>query len=444
MKFSLPAILLLLNFCYCTSQEKKVTEKTYQAALLRQDVTQLENALVELHSGVDRHVPLKEIHEGFEEARTKLDHDLTSFEFYMLIAPLVASIQCGHTRLIPSVEIRAHFDSAIVFFPLRVRLIDNRMFAKLNDEGIIEIKSINSQSAEVILKKIYSSFPVDGQAIDAKQDYVSEQFSHLYSLFVDHKPKRFDLGVVWSGPSQGKENITLQPVGVSSLVTGEEETPIDFAMRNGVGYLKVNTFSSYSYRREGIGYEEFLKKTFLQLKSESVDKLVIDIRDNGGGDDRYGALLFSYVAQEAFGYFKKVYRREGNRTIDVGHPCVQLQHAQSDAFNGKVCLLINGRTFSTAADVASMFRSNKRATIIGSETGGGYEGNTSGASERVELNNSHVKIQIPRWYYENDVAPAQQPHRGTIPDYFVKKEPTNLFDKTNDPELDLALKILSK
>jgi C-terminal processing protease CtpA/Prc len=130
--------------------------------------------------------------------------------------------------------------------------------------------------------------------------------------------------------------------------------------------------------------------------------------------------------------------------IDVGHPCVQRQHPQPDAFKGKVCLLINGRTFSTAADVASIFRSNKRSIIIGSETGGGYEGNTSGASERVELNNSHIKIQIPRWYYENAVAPAPQLHRGTIPDYAVKKKPTDLFDNSKDPELDLALKMLNE
>ena len=444
MKFVLPAILLLLNFCYCTSQENKVTEKTYQAALLRQDITQLEDALMELHSGVDRHVPLKEIREGFEEARTKLDHDVTSFEFYRLIAPLVASIQCGHTRIIPSDELRAHFDSAIVFFPLRVKANDNRLFAKLKDESIIEIKNINNQSTEDILKKIYSSLPVDGQANNAKQDYVSAQFSNYYFMFVDHKPKQFDLRAVRTGTSQDPENITLQAVGASSLIMDEEEMPIEFSMKNGVGYLKVNTFSSYSYRQRVIVYEDFLKKTFLQLKSESVSNLVIDIRDNGGGDDQYGALLFSFVAQEPFGYFKKVYKREGNKTIDVGHPCVQLQHPQPNAFSGKVCLLINGRTFSTAADVASMFRSNERATIIGSETGGGYEGNTSGASERLELNNSHVKIQIPRWYYENVVTPAPQQHRGTIPDYIVKKEPADLFDKSKDPELDLALKMLSE
>ena len=443
MKFSLPAILLLLNFCYCTSQEKKRTEKTYQAALLRQDITQLENALIELHSGVDRHVPLKEIRDGFEKARMKLDSDFTSFEFYRLIAPLVASIQCGHTRIILSDELRAHFDSAVSFFPLPVKVSDNRLFTKLKDERVIEITQINNQSAGEILNKIYSSFPVDGQANSAKQDYVSEQFSQYYFLFVDHQPNQFDLRTVQTGALQYKENIVLQPESASSLVVEDEETPIEFSMRNGVGYLTVNTFSSYSYRN-GISYEDFLEKTFSRIKSESVSKLVIDIRGNGGGDDKYGALLFSYVAQEPFGYFKKVYRKDGDRMIDVGHPCAQLQHPQPDAFNGKVCLLIDGRTFSTAADVASIFRSNKRAAIIGSETGGGFEGNTSGASERVELNNSHIKIRIPRWYYENVVVPAPQQHRGTIPDYVVRKEPAGLFDKSNDPELDLALKFLNE
>ena len=444
MKFFLPAILLLVNFCYCTSQEKKNTENTYPAALLRQDITQLENALIELHSGVDRHVPLKEIREGFQKTRTTLNHDLTSFEFYRLLAPLVASIQCGHTRIIPSEELRAHFDSAVSFFPLPVKVSENRLFAKLKDESIIEITQINNQSVEDILQKIYSSFPVDGQANSAKQDYVSEQFSRYYFMFVNHKIRKFDLRIVQMRTSHDNENIALQPVNASSLVIENAVPPIEFSMRNGVGYLKVNTFSSYSYRHSGIGYEDFLKKTFSSLKSESVDKLVVDIRDNGGGDDQYGALLFSYVAQKPFGYFKRVYKKDGHGTVDIGHPCVQLQHPQADAFNGTVCLLINGRTFSTAADVASMFRSNKRAAIIGTETGGGYEGNTSGESERVELNNSHISIQIPRWFYENAVVPAPQQHRGTIPDYVANKKTADLFDKSRDPELDLAFEVLSK
>ena len=48
-------------------------------------------------------------------------------------------------------------------------------------------------------------------------------------------------------------------------------------------------------------------------------------------------------------------------------------------------MLIDGWTFSTAADVATVAHHKHLATFIGEERGGGYDGNTSGSTHRLGL-----------------------------------------------------------
>ncbi len=82
-------------------------------------------------------------------------------------------------------------------------------------------------------------------------------------------------------------------------------------------------------------------------------------------------------------------------------------------------LIINGLSFSTTADFSSVAKSDKRGTFIGEETGGGYYGNTSGETIKVELPNSKISIIIPKFKYINDVKASAYKDRGVIPDYII-------------------------
>ena len=84
-------------------------------------------------------------------------------------------------------------------------------------------------------------------------------------------------------------------------------------------------------------------------------------------------------------------------------------------FEGDVCILIDGGTFSTAADLATVAHANRLATFFGEETGGGYEGNNSGSSEFLRLPNSGLGVSVPHWNYRTaGVGPG---HEGP-PDHF--------------------------
>jgi len=81
------------------------------------------------------------------------------------------------------------------------------------------------------------------------------------------------------------------------------------------------------------------------------------------------------------------------------HPGVAEQPPGKYLFMGKVFVLIDGGTFSTAADFCAVTHHLKRATFIGEETGGGYYGNNSGMQTVVTLPNSKTQIRVPMYEY---------------------------------------------
>lgn len=112
-------------------------------------------------------------------------------------------------------------------------------------------------------------------------------------------------------------------------------------------------------------------------------------------------------------------------------------------FLGKVFVLINGGTFSTAADFCAVKHHLKRATFIGEETDGGYYGNDSGMQTMLTLPNSKLKIRVPMYEYWNAVPGYDGERRGTIPDYAVETKAANLLRGADEP-LELALKLAAQ
>jgi hypothetical protein len=125
----------------------------------------------------------------------------------------------------------------------------------------------------------------------------------------------------------------------------------------------------------------------------------------------FGAYLVSCFSPREFRYFERIettpaFERPGELRVDeegrvwvLSHPGLQPQAPSPFAFQGRSLVLIDGDTFSTAADVATVLHFNGWATFAGEESGGGYDGNTSGSSQRIQLPTSGISVSIPQWEY---------------------------------------------
>ena len=93
----------------------------------------------------------------------------------------------------------------------------------------------------------------------------------------------------------------------------------------------------------------------------------------------------------------------GLLVTEKGHPGVAEQPPGKFPFLGKVFVLIDGGTFSTAADFCAVTHHLKRATFIGEETGGGYYGNNSGLGGDGRASESKFQVRVPMSEYWNAV-----------------------------------------
>jgi C-terminal processing protease CtpA/Prc len=137
-------------------------------------------------------------------------------------------------------------------------------------------------------------------------------------------------------------------------------------------------FAKVERLRGNIGYLEFLNFMDPELGADTVaaamnfingtEALIIDMRNNGGGDPAMVALVCSYLFGPEPVHLNDLYWREGNKTEEFW---TKKEVAGKRYLNKDVYVLTSKRTFSGAEEFSYNLKNLKRATIIGETTGGG-------------------------------------------------------------------------
>ena len=132
--------------------------------------------------------------------------------------------------------------------------------------------------------------------------------------------------------------------------------------------------------------KQFCDSMFNDLREQGIKKLIIDVRENGGGDSSVGDILLSYVAQKPSTQFDKVLYKVTPMTARLIGSTDGLPHIgfanqdiskriqpRSDSeghFSGETILLISNNTFSSGASFAWAFKEAGAGKTVGEETGG--------------------------------------------------------------------------
>lgn len=125
-----------------------------------------------------------------------------------------------------------------------------------------------------------------------------------------------------------------------------------------VGYLEI----------QGFGPTEFVGPAFtaaMQILS-GTEALILDLRQNGGGDPESVAFLVShFFAEGDVRHLNSIYNRPKNATRQYWTSPVAVRYTRP------VYVLTSRRTFSGGEECAYDFQTQKRATLVGETTGGG-------------------------------------------------------------------------
>lgn len=412
---------------------------------LKQDFTVFRLALEKEHAGLYRYKSKKEMDAIFDRYFAALDHPASAIEFGKTILSVISALQDGHTRSNVPRLLGNYYGENIKVFPLFLYFIQNKAYVLCGQElpAQTEILAINGKSIADIQSELFKYLPSDGAIETKKRSQLNDgAFSILYhwifgdkhTFRVEFKSKNGETGI-----------INLAGKSVNDIECDFRNKPavtkplqLDF-LQNNVALLTVKSFDDNRINAAKLNFKEFLESSFKEINTRKISTLIIDVRNNGGGADDYGALLYSYLAAKPFKYFASKSTVTSAVTLQE-NPLLGLQQAQKNTFTGNVLFLINGVSFSTAADFCSIARSHNRGKFIGEETGGGYYGNTSGQSVTITLINSSIEVTIPRFKYINDVKKAKYRDRGIIPDHIVLPSIEEVI-LNKDVQLNYALKL---
>lgn len=209
-----------------------------------------------------------------------------------------------------------------------------------------------------------------------------------------------------------------QPVNIVSV----EET----ILPGNIGYIALNTF-----------YNEKVAQQFsaavANMKKKNVDKLILDLRDNGGG--LLGAGIF--VADEFMQSGPIVSLRERD-----SKPVVYGQATKKATdYTGKLVVLVNKNSASASEVVSGALQDTKRATIIGEQTFG-----KGVAQVPITLpDGGKIAIVNSAWITPNG---REIQKKGITPDIVVKDTrytvPLNFLGSGAEPGSKLTLTVAGK
>ena len=131
-------------------------------------------------------------------------------------------------------------------------------------------------------------------------------------------------------------------------------------LRGNVGYLDLRSFANLDEGR-------LTASAYLDALA-NFDAIIIDLRQNGGGNTPMAAYIASYFFGPKPVHFTDMYWRDQNKTVEVwtSENLPGRRSVSQDLY-----LLVGPSTFSAAEDFCYSLQQLKRATLVGEKTGGG-------------------------------------------------------------------------
>jgi hypothetical protein len=417
--------------------------KLYPASQLKADLHFLQAQLDSIHPGLYRYTTRDSLQAFFDNLNNTIVSPMQEQQFLSLIMLLNAKICDGHTMFLPSEAAMVSNNTRGRFLPFTVAFIKDRLYITENcstDSSIqpgTEITEINGQDISAIMKQLLQRQIRDGQ----NQTYPLWILNHYFAAYYAYtfgQPASYSLHLINSKgkvvrrqvPSLTKDSIRLirqkrygglqSQGGSKSGISLEEQKAINTAI------LKIRSFDAdWLQAVHKQDFSSVIDSIFKQLRQHRIKNLLLDLRDNQGGDFETGRHLLSYLITSS-----SVYLTGSNESR-------RLQPKENN-FTGKLFVLINGGSFSNTAIVSACLERDRHTTFIGEETGGNIS-MVYGEPAQVVL--PHTRIQA---YISTTAFPISR-HRsdhGIIPQYLVQPSLTDLLTE-KDTAKTLALKLIT-
>jgi hypothetical protein len=439
----------------------------------RAEFSDLYQSLQSAHYDLFAYRSREEYDRVFAETRERIVAPATALDLVRIFQPFVAFGGIGHSRIeFPVQEYRSAAGREDRLIPVDLRFERGRALIAHNysDDPRLqpgtEVLSLNGRPIQ------------EERAAIAR--YVSGESEYLVNAQLDEMFPRWmwvDRGSVPSvtfevrAASSGSVDAVMVPgLPIGEVETRKREWTTAAHRRElqlldgGVAYLRPGPF----YNTDGgdsmdvASFRRFVDASFERLIQAGTTDLIVDLRNNPGGDNSFSDLVVSWIADRPFRFASEFRIKASPQTMaayrsasgGVAQQMYQAMAARENGdrflfeipfarpreglrFHGRVFVIVNRYSFSNSASMAAVIQDYGFGQIVGEETA---DLPTSYASSvQFTLPRSGILVTFPKSYFlrpNGDRSP-----RGVRPDFPIVSP---LPGAKGDPVLEEALVIVRR
>ncbi|MFC1502291.1 S41 family peptidase [bacterium] len=414
----------------CTPYSGKYIPVQLTEAELQADFRQMRRILRENHPLLYEFTDSTTFSNIYEKQYSLILENISMEEFFRIAVPYVERVGCSHTNLwMPEGWLS---QPANRYFPLKLRMINRKAYAANSSASIppgSQVLSINGRKMSDIMNRIEDAISADGFNSNRKLRRMEKMFPFQYT-------KQFgrcdSYSVRFLPPNSDEEEaINLQAVPFNAArqnIGGDSIRDFKILKGNTTAVLTLNHFNYY---RQINTFIDFVDSVFQIIHVRCIQNLILDLRDNDGGDPFAAAHLFSYLLKKPAPYFSKSFGKYARLAETI--PLAE------NRYHGNLYILINGMCMSTTGHLCALLKYYNLGTFIGEETGATYTCNDG--KKYLHLKNTHIQFWVAT--LTAAVAVEGMPkNRGISPDHPVQPVIEDLINR-NDTVMEYTLSLIA-
>ena len=467
---------------YTSWDEEKLNNKI-SPKFLHKDIDSFVETIEKVGVNPYFNFPKDSFYHDIELLKNRIDTPLTRKEFLLQFVPVANKLNLSHTKVKPDYWVYENIfnKNGGTYFPINIEIENNSLFV-IKDyssyhlaEGteIISISNMKSNTIIDSLRRYSSGTTQNAEIMDVQNDF-SFWLWWVYNVLDTFKVQTPNELYSIKGMNPDKLDSLEKENTVQQKIHREDDIPYEYKQLDSTTG-KLN-FRHFAIRGETANkhFRRFLDSVFLQLRVDSIQNLIIDVRGNPGGNNsqvevakylydkpfKTSSKVIYKKSKIAYNFFRlMLYPEDRNDpeklkiVNDCFGPC-QSKHSFGESyecdkeaihpnpdsirFDGKLFVLTDHKTNSSAVDFAVLIKDYNMGKIIGSETRQSPSNDANGMY--FMLSHSNVIAEGATQYV---VRPNGDPstQKGIIPDYKVtqKKEDT---EKGIDTVMEFTMKLI--
>jgi len=455
---SLCALLLSLNLSLLFAQGH------FTKTQVLEDIDYLKASLEEAHHDLYAYTTKEEFDKNYRAVRKTINNDsIGLLEATSFVQKVISKANNCHTGIeFPGSSYGQYAYSGGTVFPLEIAFENGKSFIRKNWSGNDSIKigstilSINGMSISSICEKMYPH-------ISAERPYFKKAKIEIYSFprlywKVFGKQDDFEVEIMLDGKS------TTYQLEAINLIEGYEQkrtevlnAQMKLAFYDDAAYLNPGHFSGDFEQ-----YKHFIDSAFNKILENKPANLIMDLRNNGGGDDAFSDYMVSYFANKPFywtsdftlktsAFLKDQVRKRNDTTAHywqqiLAHDDGEVYSYEFDAyqpqseekrFKGQVYTLANRQSHSQSAVTAAQIQDYGFGIIVGEETGD-YP-SLYASQFQYTLPNTGITVNVSKGFITR--VNGSKAQEGVIPDIYIKD---HLLDEKDEILEGLLKKLASE